>query len=482
MTMSTDLIRFVDSISRDKNIDKESVFVDLEAAMVSAMRKAYDDAEDAVVSIDRNNGTIQATVNDDPIDMKALGRIAAQTAKQVMMQKIREDERSAIFEEYSQRVGTVVTGTVTRYEGSTLVVNLGRGEGFLPRSEQIPGETHHPGERIRGMILDVREEQNQVRIVLTQTHPDYIRKLFELEVPEVGERVIVIRALAREAGYRTKIAVSSIDIKVDAVGACVGVRGSRIRNIVDELGGEKIDIVRWNESSQVLITNSLKPAEIKEVFLCFEMGRATVIVDEDQLSLAIGKRGQNVRLAARLTGWDIDILTPVEYDKSVDEMEKTLKDVEGVEDVLLDKLLAMGIISLVDLAEVGSEPLVKELDLEEDLAGKIVGVASVEVEAKRVAAKAEAAEKAAKESAEQAEAVVESDAQEEMEAGVTAVAGEQNVLAVEEVPVSPDEAGNIEEFASTLPTNEESQQPGAQEADAGGSTVKTDAVEFGEPA
>ena len=482
MTMSTDLIRFVDSISRDKNIDKESVFVDLEAAMVSAMRKAYDDTEDAIVTIDRNTGTIQAIVNGDPIDMKTLGRIAAQTAKQVMMQKIREDERSAIFEEYSQRVGTVVTGTVTRYEGSTLVVNLGRGEGFLPRSEQIPGETHHPGERIRGMILDVREEQNQVRIVLTQTHPDYIRKLFELEVPEVGERIIEIRALAREAGYRTKIAVSSIDIKVDAVGACVGVRGSRIRNIVDELGGEKIDIVRWNESSQVLITNSLKPAEIKEVFLCFEMGRATVIVDEDQLSLAIGKRGQNVRLAARLTGWDIDIRTPVEYDKAVDEMEKTLKDVEGVEDVFLDKLLAMGIISLADLAEVGSEPLVKELNLDEDLAGKIVEVASVEVEAKRVAAKAEAAEKAAKESAEQAEAVVESDAQEEMEAGVTAVAGEQNVLAVEEVSVSPDEAGNIEEFASTLPTNEESQQPGAQEADAGGSTLNTDAVEFGEPA
>ncbi|UCC29297.1 MAG: transcription termination factor NusA [Phycisphaerales bacterium] len=479
--MSTDLIRFVDSISRDKNIDKESVFVDLEAAMVSAMRKAYDDAEDAVVKIDRSNGTIQATVNGDPIDMKTLGRIAAQTAKQVMMQKIREDERSAIFEEYSQRVGTVVTGTVTRYEGSTLVVNLGRGEGFLPRSEQIPGETHHPGERIRGMILDVREEQNQVRIVLTQTHPDYIRKLFELEVPEVGERVIEIRALAREAGYRTKIAVSSIDTKVDAVGACVGVRGSRIRNIVDELGGEKIDIVRWNESSQVLITNALKPAEIKEVFLCFEMGRATVIVDEDQLSLAIGKRGQNVRLAARMTGWDIDILTPVEYDKAVDEMEKTLKDVEGVEDVLLDKLLAMGIISLVDLAEVGSEPLVKELDLEENLAGKIVGVASVEAEAKRLAAEAEAAAKAAKESAEEAEAVVESDAH-EMGAGVTAAAGERNALATEAVTVSPDEPGDVEGFASTLPTNNESQQPGPQEPDAGGSTAETDAVEFGEPA
>ncbi|RME41467.1 MAG: transcription termination/antitermination protein NusA, partial [Planctomycetota bacterium] len=311
--MNADLIRFIDSISRDKNIDKESVFSDLEAAMVSAARKAFNEAEDVQVHIDRSSGAITASVDGKPVDMKTLGRIAAQTAKQVMIQKIREDERNSIFEEYSQKVGTIVTGTVTRCDAGAVTVNLGRAEAFLPKSEQIPGEAHHPGERIRAMVLDVREEASHVRIVLTQTHPDYIRKLFEMEVPEVGEKVIEIRALAREAGYRTKIAVSSIDNKVDAVGACVGVRGSRIRNIVDELGGEKIDIVRWNESSQVLITNALKPAEVKEVFLCFELGRATVIVDEDQLSLAIGKRGQNVRLAAQLTGWDIDIITPAEY-------------------------------------------------------------------------------------------------------------------------------------------------------------------------
>jgi N utilization substance protein A len=398
--MNNDLIRIVDSISRDKNIDPESVFQDLEAAMVSAARKAFDQAEDVTVQIDRSNGTIHATVEGEPVDMKTLGRIAAQTAKQVMMQKIREDERNAIFEEYSQRVGEVVTGTVSRYEGSALLVNLGRGEGVLPRSEQIPGEGHHPGERIRAMVLDVREEQNQVRIVLTQTHPDYIRKLFELEVPEVGERIIEIRALAREAGYRTKIAVTSIDMKVDAVGACVGVRGSRIRNIVDELGGEKIDIVRWNESSQVLITNSLKPAEIKEVFLCFELGRATVLVDEDQLSLAIGKRGQNVRLAARLTGWDIDISTPAEHDKTFDLLEAALKGVEGVEDVMLDKLLAMGIISLGDLVEVGAEPLVKELELDETLAARVIEVAGEAEVARKAAEQAEFARKVAEQAAE----------------------------------------------------------------------------------
>ncbi|MBI1825922.1 MAG: transcription termination factor NusA [Planctomycetes bacterium] len=394
--MNSDLLRFIDSISRDKNIEKESVFVDLEAAMVSAAKKAYAETEDATVTIDRLTGEIAATVNGKPIDMKTLGRIAAQTAKQVMIQKIREDERSAIFEEYSERVGEVVTGTVVRYEGGGMVINLGRVEGFMPRSEQIPGQTHQAGERVRGMILDVREEINQVRIVLTQTHPDYIRRMFELEVPEVSERIIEIRALSREAGYRTKIAVSSIDSRVDAVGACVGVRGSRIRNIVDELGGEKIDIVRWNESSQVLITNSLKPAEVKEVFLCFELGRATVIVAEDQLSLAIGKRGQNVRLAARLTGWDIDILTPAEYDKNVDDMEKALKSIEGVEDVMLDKLLAIGVISLSDLAEVGVEPLVNELAVNAELATVMVEKAGTE--AKRLEV-----ENAARKAAEQAE-------------------------------------------------------------------------------
>ncbi|MEK6674371.1 MAG: transcription termination factor NusA [Planctomycetota bacterium] len=385
--MNTDLLRIVDSISRDKNIEKENVFVDLEAAMISAARRAFDEAEDVVVKIDRVNGDILATVDGRDIDMKTLGRIAAQTAKQVMIQKIREDERESLFQEYSQRVGEVVTGTVLRQEGGGLVVNIGRAEGYLPRSEQIPGQTHQPGERLRAMILDVREDQHRVKIVLTQTHKDYIRRLFELEVPEVSERVIEIRALAREAGYRTKIAVTSIDSKVDAVGACVGVRGSRIRNIVDELGGEKIDIVRWNESSQVLIANALKPAEVKETFLCFELGRATVIVDEEQLSLAIGKRGQNVRLAARLTGWDIDILTPVEYDKSIDDMEHSLKSIEGVEDVLLDKMLAIGVVSLAGLEELGPDPLVSDLGVEATLAAKIIEIAGVE--AKRLAAEAE---------------------------------------------------------------------------------------------
>ena len=410
MVNSGELLRIVDSICRDKNIDKGMVFGDLEAAMMSAVRKAYADAEDIVVAIDRSSGLITATCDGEPIDMRTLGRIAAQTAKQVMIQKIREAERGSIFDEYSERVGTIVTGTVSRFEGGSLIVNLGRTEGILPRSEQIPGESHHPGERIRAMILDVREAPHQVRIVLTRTHPDYIRRLFELEVPEVGERVIEIRTLAREAGYRTKVAVSSMDMKVDAVGACVGVRGSRIRNIVDELGGEKIDIVRWNESSQILISNALKPAEVQETALCFELGRATVVVVEDQLSLAIGKRGQNVRLAARLTGWDLDILTPAEYNKGLDDMENSLKQIEGVDDVLLDKLLAMGMIALADVEEVGVEPLVRHLEISEELGERIVEVSAEE--AKRIAAEAAEAKRIAAEEAKAAEELAASEAAE----------------------------------------------------------------------
>ena len=382
--MNQELLRIVDSIARDKNIEKESIFLDIEAALLSAARKFYGETEDVQCAIDRSTGDIQVLKGETLIDYREFGRIAAQTAKQVLIQKIREDERGSIFDEYADRKGQIITGSVSRFEGGALIVSLGRAEGFLPRSEQIPGETHNPGERIRTLVLDVRDAGNQVKIILSRSHPDFIRRLFELEVPEVQEKVIEVKALAREAGYRTKIAVTSIDTKVDAVGACVGVRGSRIKNIVDELGGEKIDIVRWNESSQILITNALKPAEIVDISLNFELNRATVVVNDDQLSLAIGKRGQNVRLAARLTGWDIDILTPKEYNKGLEDLEKSLKTIDGVDEALLDRMVAMGLINLLDIEEVGAEPLVKELEVAQELADKIVTRAAEE--AKRVAA------------------------------------------------------------------------------------------------
>ncbi len=376
--MNQELLRIVENIARDKNIDKESIFVDLEEAMVSAARKHFGEPESNIkVSIDRATGQITAFKDAVQIDVMQLGRIPAQTAKQVIIQKLRADERSSIFAEFAQRKGEIISGTVVRYESGTLIVTLDRWtEGFMPKGEQIMGQTHRVGERIRCLILDVKETSNQVKIILSRTHPDFIRRLFELEVPEINEKIIEIRALAREAGYRTKVAVASFDEKVDPVGACVGVRGSRIKNIVDELGGEKIDIVRWNESSQVLVSNALMPAKVSEIALCFELGRATVVVDEDQLSLAIGKHGQNVRLAARLTGWDIDILTPDEYNQGIEVLAGCVKMVEGADEMAIDKLIALGVISVADIEEVGTEPLINELKIDPDLAGRLVRAAA----------------------------------------------------------------------------------------------------------
>jgi len=393
--MSQELLRIVDSIARDKNIDKESIFADLEEAMVSAIRKHFGELQSSiVVRIDRTTGQVNAYKDDQEIDVRQLGRIPAQTAKQVMIQKIRADERGSIYADFVQRKGQIVSGSVVRYEGGSLIVSLSQAvEAFMPKAEQIMGQTHRLGERIRCLILDVKETANQVKIILSRTHPDFIRRLFESEVPEIAENIIEIRALAREAGYRSKVAVASLDDKVDPVGACVGVRGSRIKNIVDELGGEKIDIVRWNDSSQVLVANALMPAKISEIALCFELGRATVVVEEEQLSLAIGKHGQNVRLAARLTGWDIDILTPDEYNHSIETLANCVKSVEGADDIVVDKLIALGVISVLDLDDVGAEPLTNELKIEPDLAERLVAAAHEEAQNLAAESKQKQAEK-----------------------------------------------------------------------------------------
>ena len=251
--MSVDLVRIVDSIHRDKNISKDILFDGIQSALSTAARKHYPEAAEIEVRIDPDSGAIEATKDGVRMDPSELGRIAAQTAKQVIIQKIREAERDSLFDEFEDQRSDLVTGTVQRFEGGAVIVNLGKTDAILPRSEQIPGESYHPNERIRAIILDVRKVGQRVKIILSRTHPDFVRRLFELEIPEIADQIIAIRALAREAGYRSKVAVTSIDTKVDAVGACVGVRGTRIKNIVDELGGERIDIVRWNESLQVLI-------------------------------------------------------------------------------------------------------------------------------------------------------------------------------------------------------------------------------------
>jgi N utilization substance protein A len=371
--MSVDLVRIVDSIHRDKNISKDILFEGIQSALATAAKKHYPDAAEILVNIDPDSGQIEATKDGAKMDPAELGRIAAQTAKQVIIQKIREAERDSLYEEFEDQRGDLVTGTVQRFEGGAVLVNLGKTDALLPRSEQIPGESHHPNERIRAVILDVRKVGQRVKIILSRTHPDFVRRLFELEIPEIADQIIQIRALAREAGYRSKVAVSSIDSKVDAVGACVGVRGTRIKNIVDELGGERIDIVRWNESLQVLIPNALQPAEIDEVMLCQLLGRAIVLVREDQLSLAIGRRGQNVRLASKLVGWDIEIMTSEELDELIEKAVAAFTRIDGVDTDLAEKLVEQGILSYDDLSVMEISDLVNTIEgLGEDQAIEIV--------------------------------------------------------------------------------------------------------------
>jgi len=315
--MNQEILRLVDTIHRDKEIDKEIVFQALEAAYLSAVKKKLGETVEARVIIDRLSGDYKVFEGEKEVLVADLGRIAASAGKQVLLQKIREAERDVVYDEYIEKAGKLVSGVVQRFEGPNLIVNLGKVEGVLPRSEQAPGERFRTGERIKVLIKDIKKNTNRVRITLSRTSPEMVRALFHLEVPEVAEKVIEIVEIAREPGYRTKVAVTTYDHNVDCVGACVGVRGSRIKNIVDELFGEKIDIVRWNESIEVLIMNALKPAEISSMDLDFETKKAKVYVKPDQQSLAIGKRGQNVRLASRLSGWDLDIVTV-----SDEELEK----------------------------------------------------------------------------------------------------------------------------------------------------------------
>ncbi|HMC67020.1 MAG TPA: transcription termination factor NusA [Gemmataceae bacterium] len=370
-----DVLRIVDLMHREKNIPKNVIFDGIEAALQLATEKHYGDEEGISVSIDRDSGNIKAQKGEQVIDPALLGRIAAQSAKQVMIQKIREAECNAIFDEYAAMKGDLVHGTVQRFEGGAATVTLGKSEAILPRGEQIPGETHHVGERVKAVVLEVRKVGHRVKIILSRTHPDFVRRLFENEIPEIADRTIEIKALAREAGYRSKIAVSSIDLKVDCVGACVGVRGSRIKNIVDELGGERIDIVRWNDSLQVMIPNALQPAQIEEVFLYPRLGRAIVLVKEDQLSLAIGRRGQNVRLASKLVGWDIEIMTHDELNEGIEKAENWFGQIPNITSELVEAFIEEGFLSYDDLTFLEPAQLAELAGLTEEQAEEVIAFA-----------------------------------------------------------------------------------------------------------
>ena len=382
-----EILRIVDAIHRDKNIDKEIVFQAIEAALVTALARQYGETAEIVIAINRTDGTLSGSHDGEPIESAELaGRIGAQTAKQVIIQKIREAERDAIHDEFEEQVGHMVSGVVTRFEGATATVTLGSQEAILPRSEQIPGESFHANERIRATIFEVRKVGSRVKIILSRIRPQLVQRLFEQEIPEIADGVIEIRAIAREPGYRSKVAVISSDNRIDCVGACVGVRGNRIKNIVEELGGERIDIVRWSDDLQVLVPNALQPAEVDEVILCQMLGRGIVLVREDQLSLAIGRRGQNVRLASKLCGWDIEIMTQEELDKQIERATAGFSSIEGVDDSVAERLVGEGFLSYDDLSVIEPEDLMEMGGLSAEAVDAIVAEAESRAQLAEVAA------------------------------------------------------------------------------------------------
>ncbi|NOX98110.1 MAG: transcription termination/antitermination protein NusA [Nitrospirae bacterium] len=389
--MNGELLAILDSLGREKGIDREVLVEAVEAAVLSAYKKTLEAMPKARVSMDRESGQISVfskrkavkEINDPAREIllaeakkidatlkegdecevevtpRNFGRIAAQAARQVIMQKIREAERSNIYQEFEEKQGEIITGVVEKFEQGNVIINLGKAEAILPQRERCPGENYRQGERITAYILEVKKISHGPQIILSRTHPALVRKLFELEVPEIAQGTVEIKFVAREPGERSKIAVATSVEKVDSVGSCVGFRGSRVKAVVRELSGERVDIVRWDEDPAIFISNALSPAEIVEIKMDEEKREASLIISNEKLSLAIGKRGQNVRLAARLTGWRINLRGESEVAEERKAAIQGLTQLPGVGEKLAETLIETGFHNVRKIAEAELSELMK---------------------------------------------------------------------------------------------------------------------------
>jgi len=398
--MNGELSSVLSFLEKERGIDRETLFLTVESALLSASRKSVGPAKNLRIHMDRKTCDIKAFATvlivekvDNPHDEislsearrfkadaqlrdsleievtpKNFGRIAAQTAKQAILQKIRQAERNIVFEEYRDRVNDIVSGTIRRFERSDIVVDLGRAEAILPSKERISTEMYQMGDQVRALVLSVQDNPSGPSIVLSRSHPDFLRRLFQLEVAEIADNTVEIKGIAREAGFRTKIAVVSRDSKVDPVGACVGMRGVRVKNIVRELSGEKIDIVRWSDDIKTYVANALSPAKLSKVELDPDKPRVVHVTTEaDQLSLAIGKRGQNVRLSSKLTGWKIDVQKDegnITFEEKVAKAVGVLAAVPGIDRNNAEKLVQAGFLNIEGIlaAEVADLEATGEFD------------------------------------------------------------------------------------------------------------------------
>ncbi len=388
--MLQELKRLIEQMGKDRGIDKSIITDALEAAMLTAARKKLGQNVDIEAHYNDEAGEIEVfqfkTVVDkvlDPetqiakeqaratldegaepgdslgmkIETSSFGRIAVQMAKQIIIQRVKDAERDNIYDEYKDRKGELINGFVQRFEGGNIIVNLGRAEGVVPQAEQIHRETYKRGERIRSFLFEVKKNTKGAQIILSRTHPAFLKALFEVEVPEISEGLIDIVSVAREPGKRGKIAVKAKDKDIDPVGACVGMRGTRVQSVVQELRGEKIDIIPYTEDAAKYVSSALSPAKVNRVFVDDENRAMTVIVPDDQLSLAIGKNGQNVRLAVKLTGWKIDVKSETMAADKADDGQKALSRITGVGPAMAEKLFASGFKSIAMLAATDVETL-----------------------------------------------------------------------------------------------------------------------------
>lgn len=354
--MNGELLSVLEHIEREKGISRAILIDAVESALISAARKVIGqkDEENISVKMDPETGAIKVFAAGKEIKSVEFGRIAAQTAKQVIIQKIREAERDVIFEEFQTRKGTIVTGGVHRFEKGNVIVDLGRVEAILPRAELLPRERYKQGERIKAYVINVERASKGSIVTLSRRDEGMVKKLFELEIPEITDGIVEIKAIAREPGDRTKIAVTSKDDKVDCVGACVGMRGQRVKNIVGELQGEKIDIVRYNDDIREYIKAALSPAEIAQINVDKELKKAEVVVEDDQLSLAIGRHGQNVKLASKLVGYSIDVKgrsNTQDMQRAKQESALSISDLPGVGKKAEEALIAAGYKTIDDIAK-----------------------------------------------------------------------------------------------------------------------------------
>jgi len=407
--MLPELKRLIEQMGKDRGLDKEIIIEALEAAMLSAARKKLGPQVDIEAHYNEETGEIEVfqfkvvveTVTDpetqislayarqnldeetepgdslgSKVDASTFGRIAVQTAKQIIIQKVKDAERDNVYEEYKDRRGEIVNGFVQRFEGGSIIVNLGRAEGVIPTSEQIHREVYKRGERIRAYLLEVKRITKGPQIILSRTHPNFLRALFEIEVPEISEGLIEIINIAREPGKRSKISVRTYDKDIDPVGACVGMRGSRVQSVVQELRGEKIDIVPFSNDSVQYVCSALSPAKVSRVFVDDEHHSMLVVVPDDQLSLAIGKNGQNVRLAVKLTGWKLDVKSETLEANKGEEGADVLTKIPGIDEELAERLFNEGLKSVAAIAAANAEMLSAVPGLNEQIALSLIREAS----------------------------------------------------------------------------------------------------------